>query len=139
MACAVRRDDGTGVPSPAQCLGGLVTIQHRHLHVHQNHVERLLGIEVALAPARKGVQRLLHGLMAVFADMDFGPHLAQDEGNDPLVVWPILGQKDPASQPRLESRGRLGLGGDLCQGLNRLIGQGNTLQNVPILRSAALG
>ena len=90
---------GPAYPRPAQCLGGLVTIQHRHLHVHQNHVERLLGIEVALAPARKGVQRPLHGLMAVFADMDFGPHLRKMRA---MIRW----LSGPSSARRIRQASR---------------------------------
>ena len=63
---------------------------------------------MAPAPAGERGQGLLHRLLAVFADQDLGPRLPQDEGDEPLVVWAVLRQENPAFEPNLRGRGRFG-------------------------------
>ncbi len=83
-------DDGGGIASLAQLPRGLVSVQHGHLHVHQDHVERFARLG--------GGQGGFDGKLAVLDRHHVGTGVSQSERDQLLIVQPVLGQEDSAVQ-----------------------------------------
>ena len=65
-------DDRTGISLVTQSPGSFVSVEHRHLHVHQHDVEWLLRVTVPASPAGMRCQGILDRLLPVSYDCHFG-------------------------------------------------------------------
>ena len=88
----VRResDDRSGIASLAEFTSCSTTIQNRHLHVHQDDVER-----GAVAFRSK---RIIHRLTAIFGCDNSGPASFKNSRDEQSTVRSIFGEKDPGIQ-----------------------------------------
>ncbi len=73
-----QRDDGALVAGLTDQRRGLIAIEHRHIHIHEDQVERLTGFQ--------GSDGLIAGATAVLGQLDLEPRPAQESLDDLLVI-----------------------------------------------------
>ena len=88
-------ENGTGVACLAQLAGRTVSIEDRHLHVHQDHIERIVLVA--------GCQGKIEGNLSVRRNFNDRSGLLQEKLNQPLVVGTVFGQQHSAIEPDVPS------------------------------------